>query len=325
MGKYGIVAILLVAIARITTRRNRALSVAYFALLIPSVALTFMAFDLDGARQEASFNLSGPLALAVAVSLFLERSTASIELRIMSIVALVGPAVGVGVLSYLSTASHDALVFVNASNVDTGGGFGANQVSAILGLAALFLILLSLDRQLPWRLRIPVLTLATVLATSDCVDIRTRRTRPRIRRNGRSAVLLAQGKQARAKATVVLVSAFRLLRTQQVQIIQAQARRLYRRKALCSLCEYQVIRACGPHRIGAHDISRESHPRHRSGCWCAGTRRARPFPGLVTHGIHTHAGRAWDSRNRAPLLDRPWIPSHPRRGDQPRARPRPRL
>ncbi|HEX3000674.1 MAG TPA: hypothetical protein VHR86_10640, partial [Armatimonadota bacterium] len=62
-GKYAVAAIFLIAILRFRGRTS-SLPLLYFALLLPSVPLTLMNPDLslEEARQQLSFNLSGPFA-----------------------------------------------------------------------------------------------------------------------------------------------------------------------------------------------------------------------------------------------------------------------
>ena len=162
-GKYASIAVLLVALARIKWRRNRGMAIAYFALLVPSIAMTLTTIPMSLARQDLSFNLSGPLLIAVAVLYFSNIQLSRDQIR-DAFLALIAPAVGIGTLCYL-TATRARLEFVNASNDYASGGFGANQVSAVLGLAAMFSLFLAIERNLPWRLRIPLLVLAIGFST----------------------------------------------------------------------------------------------------------------------------------------------------------------
>ena len=167
LGKYAISAIMLVALVRIRPRRNRGFAIAYFALLLPSVALTFVTLDLEAARQEISFNMSGPLAIMVAVLFFSNVRLTTQQLR-ATYFALIGPVIAIGTISFITTQAG-TLDFGNGSNLTTSGGFGPNQVSALLGLAVMFLMLMAIERNLPWKLRAPMLALAAVLATQSAL------------------------------------------------------------------------------------------------------------------------------------------------------------
>ena len=167
-GKYSLVAFLLIGLFRMRRRRISPIAVMYFAFLLPSVALSFSSFDLDYARQEVSFYLSGPLAIAVA-AIFMSNVTMSRNELLATFVAIVAPVVGICALSFISTASRDDIEFVNGANFVTSGGFGPNQVSAMLGLAAMLLILIMVERKLTWFVRLPMFALAAALAAQSAL------------------------------------------------------------------------------------------------------------------------------------------------------------
>lgn len=162
-GKYSMDAVMLLAILRLQKRRNLLVSAMYFGLLIPSVVLSYTALGLSGARDEISFVLSGPFTIACAVVFFSSIRLTTGELR-TTFVALLGPIAAVSLLVFLKLEKVSSLQFVNASNSVASGGFGPNQVSAILGLAMMILILLAMDRGLPTWLRLLFLAPATLLA-----------------------------------------------------------------------------------------------------------------------------------------------------------------
>lgn len=162
-GKYLVAAILLVALLRIQARRNRALAILYFALLVPSVIMTFVTLEPTPARQETAFTMSGPLTIAIAIIFFSNIRLDAEKMR-RCYVALIAPVAGIAAVLLVSTARSEAIDFGNASNYVTSGGFGPNQVSSMLGLAALFLVLLSFDRNLGLGVRGAALALATLFA-----------------------------------------------------------------------------------------------------------------------------------------------------------------
>jgi hypothetical protein len=110
-------------------------AVVYFALLIPSALIPLTELDFSMAREDLSFNLSGPLALTVSAVFFSHIDPAKLRRRVF-VMALIAPALMMAVTT---------MVVILATNVDFGGGsnksssgnFGPNQVSAMLGLAAL--------------------------------------------------------------------------------------------------------------------------------------------------------------------------------------------
>ncbi len=142
-GKYGAVAIFMLSLLRTRKLTPPMLPFTYFALLLPSIALTAISETFSGAREQISFNLSGPLALMAAAWFFSHAQLSGASLRTM-FVAFIGPVVGVGTLAARGTFAGD-VVFFNASNMATSGGYGPNQVSAVLGLAAMFALFIALD------------------------------------------------------------------------------------------------------------------------------------------------------------------------------------
>ena len=151
-GKYSL---LLVVVTTFYLRRQRIknyLPLVYLALLMPGAVLTLLVIsDLDILRQTLSFDLSGPIAYA-ACSLFLFGRKLSRGDVLLSLTALLAPIAGVAALTVFGIETTD-FTFGTSSLKATSGGYGANQVSAILGLGMLacFLLLASKTGSLSWR------------------------------------------------------------------------------------------------------------------------------------------------------------------------------
>jgi hypothetical protein len=94
--------------------------------------LTFTQMDLNSARQAISGYLSGPLALALSFVFMSQVRLTRHELNRIFCCFLV-PLAGVAFLCYSGTFGAAEVTFGNSSNHDTSGGFGPNQVSAVLG------------------------------------------------------------------------------------------------------------------------------------------------------------------------------------------------
>src|SRR3569623_2148867 len=168
LGKYSVVAVLLVALVRMRPRRNRVVALLYLGLLLPSALLTFTAQDLGIARQLLSFNLSGPLSLALCVLFCSNTRLLETDIRPMFLTML-GPLAGIATLGVRALATHSNVEFVNASNYIAAGEFGANQVSAALGLGVLIALLVILDRRTSNVLRIPVGVIALFFADQSAI------------------------------------------------------------------------------------------------------------------------------------------------------------
>lgn len=133
-GKYSVILIFMMTLVRLRYVRLPMLALGYFLLLVP--AIPFALGDehgLAGARQQISFNLSGPLCLFVAAWFFHHVKFDRTQLTVLLLV-LAAPIAGVGAISTFTTVTAENLVFYGQSNVATSGGFGPNQVSSTMGL-----------------------------------------------------------------------------------------------------------------------------------------------------------------------------------------------
>jgi hypothetical protein len=139
-GKYSIVAIFLVAILRSGRMKGPGLMLAYFALLLPSIWVLVMRTGISSGRGYISFNLSGPLAMMVA-AWFFSRQKLSVEQVKRIFLAGAAPIIGIGAITLFAISSATNVNFGTGSNLVSSGGFGPNQVSAALGLGALFALM----------------------------------------------------------------------------------------------------------------------------------------------------------------------------------------
>ncbi|MGH9013067.1 MAG: O-antigen ligase family protein [Acidimicrobiia bacterium] len=146
--KYVVTAVLLLAMVRfVRTRRRALLPLAYLALLLPSALLTVDASGLAGGREPLSFNLSGPLTLAVSAVFFLQIRCSWRELRHVFVIML-GPITALASAATYIILTEDIVFATESTRLASVGrfarGFGPNQVSAVLGLGALICLLLLL-------------------------------------------------------------------------------------------------------------------------------------------------------------------------------------
>ncbi len=120
-------------------------------LLLPSSVITLDALGLVGGREQLAFHLAGPVTLGVAVLFFRQVVVREDEATTLLWV-LLGPIAAIATIATKATMTAEELVFTTESNFVTSGGYGPNQVSALLGLGALVCMLLIL-RRIPWRSR----------------------------------------------------------------------------------------------------------------------------------------------------------------------------
>lgn len=151
-GKYAIVVLFAAALARVPRLRLPGLPLLYFALLLPATLLTLANLSAEEARQQISFNLSGPLALAACAAFFAHAKLARAQLYKLFLM-LLAPIIGIACVTLFGVVTAANLSFGTEANSAASGGFGPNQVSAALGLGALVAFWFVMDAGADWRMR----------------------------------------------------------------------------------------------------------------------------------------------------------------------------
>jgi len=140
-GKYAVVLIAVIALFRTRSTLIPVAPFMYFVFLLPSVLITLGISSLSEARDEISFNLSGPLALFVTAWFFSHVTLKRNDLQLFLFCA-VGALTAVNSLVFFHLLSINNIQWVAASNFNSSGGFGPNQVSSVLGLGVLLIVIL---------------------------------------------------------------------------------------------------------------------------------------------------------------------------------------
>jgi hypothetical protein len=159
-GKYAAATVFIIAIIRSGKFKPPSLMLFYFALLLPSAAITVLNHEWPETRQLLSDSLSGPFALAVCAHFF-----SSVRLNkkqsLQLLMVPIGPLAGVAAVTIYSTYAGGGIYFTDESNFATSGGFGPNQVSSALGLGVLLSFLLAfMDRS---NVKLKILFFAMVI------------------------------------------------------------------------------------------------------------------------------------------------------------------
>jgi hypothetical protein len=143
-GKYASLVVIGIGLIRFKQWKNAFLPLFYLALLLVSLPATVTWFGWGSqAREAISFNFSGPLLLAFSIIFFSQVKFDFPQLKQIAWVMTV-PIISVFTLAFYSTITAQSIVFTNESNFTTSGGFGPNQVSAILSLGVVLMFLLIL-------------------------------------------------------------------------------------------------------------------------------------------------------------------------------------
>jgi hypothetical protein len=149
--KYAICFVCVVSLLRSGAIRRSLLPLLYFGLLIPAAFITFALLPLNEARQQVSFNLSGPLCLALCALWFQILQLTKTGFQRVGVM-LLGPIAGVAFIALFGLATTE-VDFTSESNLATSGGYGPNQVSAMFGLGALLAVFLYLGEKRSHLLR----------------------------------------------------------------------------------------------------------------------------------------------------------------------------
>jgi len=140
----------------------------YAAALVPGVVISGFYFGFQELHRPLGFNLSGALGLA-ACALFFRNVKLSRTAYWRVCLALAMPALGIAAIAASTTYTDPDIEFTAASNVQTSGGFGPNQVSAILALAGLFLIEYMLMQRLGRTRRLIIAAVAAGLCVQSAM------------------------------------------------------------------------------------------------------------------------------------------------------------
>jgi hypothetical protein len=151
-GKYAVSIVFAVSMLRARSRPTVG-PLLYFSLLLPSTIVTFDTLPFEPARQAISYNLSGHFAVMMCAWFFSNVRMDNGELKKL-LLALILPITGVSTIVLTSTLTNPDIRFEDESNFATSGGYGPNQVSAVLGLGAVacFLYLLAGSEKLWLRI-----------------------------------------------------------------------------------------------------------------------------------------------------------------------------
>ena len=141
-GKYATAAIILLSLYQNMRLKVHGAALLYFALLLPSVLFTMAEreYRFRGFREPLSFNMSGPLAIMLCLCFFSNLRLTAKEMHKLFLAAI-GPIVGLTSLAAYSLLTAHTVRFYGESNLLASGGWGPNQVAAVLGLGAFFAFL----------------------------------------------------------------------------------------------------------------------------------------------------------------------------------------
>lgn len=165
--KYAVSLLCLIGLVRLRRVRLPGHAVLYLVLLLPAAVFPFVYFPLDTFRKQAMFHLSGPIALTLAILYCSNLRVAAGELW-RAAVAFAAPMAGVAAVTVRSSYMQQ-VKFGTESNFQTSGGFGPNQVSSSLAMAALLTLMTALLAKAGWKWRVLLAGLASLFTVQSAM------------------------------------------------------------------------------------------------------------------------------------------------------------
>ncbi len=165
--KYLVTLLCFIGLVRLRRVRLPGHAVLYLALLLPAAVFPFVYFPLDTFRKQAMFHLSGPIALAMAILYCSNLRVTAAELW-RAAIAFAAPMVGVMAVTVRSSYMQQVR-FGTESNFQSSGGFGPNQVSSSLAMAALLVLMAALLARTGWKWRVLFAGLASLFTVQSAM------------------------------------------------------------------------------------------------------------------------------------------------------------
>jgi len=107
-------------------------------LLVPAIFFTFG--WSDDVRDDILFNISGMMALCVAVAYFYKRAL-TFDQFTQLLSYLLMPIISLCFVLFIKTPDVSSINFTTAANFKTSGGFGPNQVATVLGVGWVIILI----------------------------------------------------------------------------------------------------------------------------------------------------------------------------------------
>lgn len=165
-GKYTLVLLFLLGAVRYrATLKLDWLALTYFLCLTPAALALLVNGGVNDARlvSHLSFVMSGPLALTLGVMLLQGIRVDSRQLR-WAAIALSCPLAAIASITVVATYATPGVEFGLGSNFATSGGYGPNQVAAILALGATVCLLVLIVTRLTTVYRLVIGALVVLFA-----------------------------------------------------------------------------------------------------------------------------------------------------------------
>ena len=133
--KYALSTLFMISLLQQRKFRLSGMAIAYFVLMLPSISLVMGGYDSSTVGDMLSFNLSGPLTLMMSAIFFLNRRF-TYRQTIIIMFAAIPPIISIAANAFYLIRTTSVTYNVHSA-LARSGNYAPNQVSALLGLAAL--------------------------------------------------------------------------------------------------------------------------------------------------------------------------------------------
>ena len=160
LSKYLVLATSVIVLIRWIGRPRSGFATAIMILLLPALVPTIQTYGLSQLRDRFAFILLGLFALATASMVTRRLRCQWEEIRVL-LWGMLGPIIAVASIAASAVSKLNVNAFKSIqSNTAASGGFGANQVSSLLGLGTLLCLYIALQDQ-NWVNRLMCLALGS--------------------------------------------------------------------------------------------------------------------------------------------------------------------
>lgn len=139
-GKYAVILFLLIGMFYKGASSRTVPYWIYLLILIPGIVMASFTLDYDVVfRKAIAFNLSGPVCLGVSALYCYYKKINATQFNTVLIMLLMPIIANMAYLYFYTPSIGEALMSGTNSNYAASGGYGPNQISAVMGMGAFLL------------------------------------------------------------------------------------------------------------------------------------------------------------------------------------------
>ncbi len=139
-GKYSVILFLVIGMFYKGSSAKTVPYWIYLLILVPGIIMASYTLDYDVVfRKAIAFNLSGPVCLGVSALYCYYKKITAVQFNLVINLMLMPLIANMAYLYFYTPSIGEALMTGTNSNYATSGGYGPNQISAVMGMGAFLL------------------------------------------------------------------------------------------------------------------------------------------------------------------------------------------